>query len=64
MFKVNGEIIDERFDDINIMLKSLGYRSEIVVVELNGEIVSRSDFEKTPIRDGDKVEIVCFVGGG
>ncbi len=64
MIKVNGEILEENFDNIHSMLSFLGYRSEIVVVELNGEILKRSEFGNIPIRDGDKVEIVCFVGGG
>lgn len=64
MIKVNGEMLEENFDSIHSMLSYLGYRSEIVVVELNGEIVKGSEFGDIPIRDGDKVEIVCFVGGG
>lgn len=39
------------------------YRSR-VAVELNGEIVPRGTFDDTLLHDGDKVEIVHFVGGG
>jgi thiamine biosynthesis protein ThiS len=35
-----------------------------VAVEVNQELVPRRDYEKTPLRDGDRVEIVTFVGGG
>ena len=35
-----------------------------VAVEVNRELVSRRDFDKTLLRDGDIVEIVTFVGGG
>ncbi|TGV00349.1 sulfur carrier protein ThiS, partial [Mesorhizobium sp. M00.F.Ca.ET.186.01.1.1] len=35
-----------------------------VVVERNGEIIDRSLYEQTPIADGDRIEIVHFVGGG
>jgi thiamine biosynthesis protein ThiS len=34
------------------------------VVELNRSIVRRANVGDTPVRDGDVVEIVHFVGGG
>ena len=36
----------------------------VVVVELNGEIVTREAYRTTPLSDGDGLEIVHFVGGG
>ena len=35
-----------------------------VAVEINGEIVPRGKYAATVLQDGDKVEIVRFVGGG
>ena len=35
-----------------------------VAVELNENIVRRKSFPETMIRDGDRIEIVAFVGGG
>ena len=35
-----------------------------VAVERNLEIVPRSAYGKTPLADGDRIEIVAFVGGG
>ncbi len=35
-----------------------------VVVELNRELIRRPALADTPVRDGDVVEIVHFVGGG
>ena len=37
---------------------------EMVSVELNGEILSRSDFETTSLKEGDRVEFLYFMGGG
>jgi len=31
---------------------------------LNGDIVKKADFSKINIKNTDKIEIVCFVGGG
>jgi thiamine biosynthesis protein ThiS len=33
-------------------------------VELNGEVVRRGDHGATPLREGDRLEIVRLVGGG
>ena len=35
-----------------------------VAVEINEEIVPRRTLAETMIRDGDRIEIVTFVGGG
>jgi len=37
---------------------------EMVSVELNGQILRRSDFEHTVLKEGDKVEFLYFMGGG
>lgn len=46
------------------LIDSLGMKADRVAVELNREIVPRSQWDATPIRDGDRLEIVQFVGGG
>ena len=35
-----------------------------VVVELNGDILPKEQYGQTRLQDGDRVEIVCFMGGG
>lgn len=35
-----------------------------VTVELNGDILDRSDFENTPVKAGDVIEFLYFMGGG
>lgn len=37
---------------------------DMVSVELNGQIVKRSDFEGTALANGDEVEFLYFMGGG
>lgn len=46
------------------LLTQLGYRVELVAVELNGNIIKQADFCSTTITNADKLEIVSFVGGG
>ena len=49
---------------ISDLIKSVGLDTERVAVELNMRIVRRADWGSTTISEGDKVEIVHFVGGG
>lgn len=46
------------------LVAQLGMKTDRVAVELNLEIVPRADWESTFLKDGDKLEIVHFVGGG
>ena len=47
----------------NLLLR-LGLDQSKIAVERNLEIVPRSTFKQTEILDGDKLEIVHFIGGG
>jgi thiamine biosynthesis protein ThiS len=38
--------------------------SQRIAIELNGEVVSRSDWPQTLVNEGDRIEVVHFVGGG
>ncbi len=46
------------------LLKQLAIQSEQVAVELNLAVLERADYAKTVLKDGDKLEIIRFVGGG
>lgn len=46
------------------LVKELGLRQELVAVEVNRELVRRSTFPERALREGDRIEIVEFVGGG
>ena len=62
---VNGE--DRAFDgvaDVAALVKALGLDVRKVAVELNLEIVPRSTYARTHLTDGDRIEIVHFIGGG
>jgi thiamine biosynthesis protein ThiS len=46
------------------LVAALGMKADRIAVELNHQIVSRAQWAETPVREGDKLEIVHFVGGG
>lgn len=46
------------------LVESLDMKADRVAVELNLAIVPRAKWAETAIKDGDRLEIVHFVGGG
>ncbi len=50
--------------NVAALVEHLGTKSDRVAVELNREIVPRAKWESTSIHEGDRLEIVHFVGGG
>lgn len=64
MIKINGEIFDKEQIKLTDYLKEKGYSKTLIAIELNGEILNKSEYENTTLLDGDSVEIVSFVGGG
>ena len=63
--KINGEPRD--FPDgltLATLIQQLGMKADRVAVELNLEIVPRTKWADTHLKEGDKLEIVHFVGGG
>ncbi len=61
---INGE--DKTFDTPHLaaLVTHLGLDVRKVAVERNLEIVPRSLYAETTLADGDRIEIVQFVGGG
>ncbi len=66
--KINGKIktIDDSNEELQLehLLENLGYKPQLVVVELNGEIINSKAWLSTKIKNGDCLEVVTIVGGG
>ncbi len=41
-----------------------GLNRKAIVAEVEGTIVAQNDFDTHPLKDGDKIELIQFVGGG
>ena len=65
---VNGEerLLEDPLPGCHLadFVATLQFRPDRVAVERNGEIVPRSTWHETVLQDGDKLEVVHFVGGG
>ena len=64
MVKVNGVEMDIAGKTVAEYLTTTNYDPKRIAVERNGDIVFKSQYEETVIKDGDSLEIVSFVGGG
>lgn len=61
---VNGEPCAAAASTVAALVDELGLDRRKVAVERNLEIVPRSLHASTALADGDRIEIVQFVGGG
>jgi thiamine biosynthesis protein ThiS len=63
--QINGE--PKMYDvalSLAALISQMGLKPDRVAVELNREIVPRDQWAQTNLADGDRLEIVHFVGGG
>lgn len=63
--QVNGEP-RQVCEEINVtdLLRDLQLNVERVAVEVNLEILDRRDFDVKTLQEGDRIEILSFIGGG
>ncbi len=61
---INGETRSMGAMSVRQLLESLDIDPRRVAVELNSAILAKSDYEQSTLNDGDRIEIVHFVGGG
>ena len=62
---INGEAREVNgVGDIADLIAHLGLDVRKLAIERNLEIVPRSLYGATPLADGDRIEIVHFIGGG
>lgn len=62
---VNGEKTScEAGITLETLVETLGYEKQKIAVEVNGEIVPKAEYQGCILGEGDKLEVVTFVGGG
>jgi sulfur carrier protein len=63
--QINGD--DREFGSpltLASLIEQFGMKADRVAVELNREIAARDQWTAIHLKDGDRLEIVHFVGGG
>ena len=61
---VNGNAMAVQAETLADLLRHLALDAAAVVAEVNGAIVPRENFALHPLKNGDSIELVRFVGGG
>ena len=63
---VNGEQIDcgDSLSVSELLVEHKVKMPDMVSVEINGQILRRTEFEQTVLKEDDKVEFLYFMGGG
>jgi thiamine biosynthesis protein ThiS len=63
--EVNGESVEVAASiNLSELISHLELAPERLAIELNRSVVRRADWQETSLNEGDRVEIVHFVGGG
>lgn len=63
---VNGEQVNcgDGLTVSELLVEQKVKMPDVVSVELNGQILRRTEFDRTVLKDDDKVEFLYFMGGG
>ncbi len=63
--QVNGEPrTAETGSTVGDLLRELDIRPDRVAVELNSQILDRQELGQRGLHEGDRIEIIGFIGGG
>jgi sulfur carrier protein len=63
---INGERVEvpETVGTIAALLKHFDLQEKVVIVEKNAEILEKTAHTESTVSQGDRIELVHFVGGG
>lgn len=65
MITVNGKEIELTAPlSVADYLEQNNYQIKRIAVEMNGNILPKYSYSDTMLKDGDRLEVVSFVGGG
>ena len=63
--KINGEDFTvEDLASITQIIEKLEIKDKVLAVAQNGVVVKKDKWDSTQVEDGDKLELLEFVGGG
>lgn len=61
---INGEERRVEASTMQQLIEHMGLAGKLIVAEADGVIIDQSEWENAELRDGMKIELVHFVGGG
>ena len=64
MVLINGKNTSADGKTVSQYLEEANFNPQTIAVELNEDILPKSQYGETVLKDGDVLEVVSFVGGG
>jgi len=63
---LNNTVTELNYAEISVkeLLSARKFTFKMLVIKINGTIVKKEEYEKTIIRDGDKVDVIHLISGG
>ena len=62
--QLNGEAQDVLAKNVTDLIVGLGLETRMLAVERNMEVVPKSAYDSTELKENDRIEIVHMIGGG
>ena len=60
----NPEDINQTAITLSQLIELKNYTFKMLVTKINGTLIKKDDRDKTPIHDGDQIEIIHLISGG
>jgi sulfur carrier protein len=64
LVKINGKSEDVQSATVLDLLKAKNLDPHMVAIELNSRMLERDELGTTPVKEGDRLELLFYMGGG
>ena len=63
---LNGKekILSSNISSLNDFIEIILSNKKGKIIELNGKVIKKVDRDKISLKDGDRIELIQFMGGG
>ncbi len=61
---LNGEMIKSECRTLMDVIQEQGIEINALIAEVNFQVIKQENWKEFAIKDGDKIELLSFVGGG
>ncbi len=62
--QLNGEERSVSASSLTELVEEMGLEQRMIAIELNLEVVPKSQYDVTGLKEGDRIELVHMIGGG
>lgn len=62
--QLNGAMVTTSAPNLMALVQAQGLDPGSVIIEYNHGVIKQDVWDKTPVRPGDSLELLSFVGGG